>query len=190
LYLNALTSLSDRVALALAKYKGELSLNGLTSLSDKAAEALAVKGIKIDEDDDSEEEEEKDEFNTDDTELKINDTHVEFFLYLTMGKTDDDLSDNEISTIINFLVDKNKNYANRNIIEKIFDESFKWWIDALKNGTVYDLLNENLNLLDELSKNEKLTIIKNLKMISLLDKNKATKEENELIQILDKRWGI
>ena len=107
-----------------------------------------------------------------------------------MGKTDDDLSDNEISTIINFLVDKNKNHANRNIIEKIFDESFKQWIDALKNGTVYDLLNENLNLLDELSKNEKLTITKNLKMISLLDKNKATKEENELIQILNKRWGI
>lgn len=199
LHLNGVTTLSDQAALALAMHEGELSMDGLTSLSDRAIEVLAEKGISIKQEDDSDEEEDddkiqedskRDEFNDADTEFKISDTHVEFFLYLTMGKTDDDLSDKEISAIVNFLVDKNKNHANRNIIEIIFDESFKWWVNALKDGTVYDLLNENLHMLDEFSNDEKLTVLKNLKTISLLDKKIATNEENELIQILSKRWGI
>ena len=97
MYLNALTSLSDRVALALAKYKGELSLNGLTSLSNKAAAALAEKGISISEDEESEEEEGLDIEDSDEQQNEIyeKDLSIENFelihattlLYLTFLNT-------------------------------------------------------------------------------------------------------
>ena len=80
---------------------------------------------------------------------RLNDIHVEILLYLTMGKIDQDLTDSEINFIIETVVSKNKNFASRSIIETIFDESFKWWLEELENETLWDTIAEQMILLKE-----------------------------------------
>jgi hypothetical protein len=66
----------DKVAIALSKHEGELSLDGLTSISDKAAEVLAEKGISISQEEESEEEEDIDYSQYDFSDLDVNDDKV------------------------------------------------------------------------------------------------------------------
>jgi hypothetical protein len=112
---------------------------------------------------------------------RLNDIHVEILLYLTMGKIDQDLTDSEINFIIETVVSKNKNFASRSIIETIFDESFKWWLEELENETLWDTIAEQMILLKELDTDEKQSIIETLNKLVVLDKPNPTSDELDLL---------
>ena len=112
---------------------------------------------------------------------RLNDIHVEILLYLTMGKIDQDLTDSEINFIIETVVSKNKNFASRSIIETIFDESFKWWLEELENETLWDTIAEQMILLKELDTDEKQSIIETLNKLVVLDKPDPTSDELDLL---------
>ena len=112
---------------------------------------------------------------------RLNDIHVEILLYLTMGKIDQDLTESEINFIIETVVSKNKNFASRSIIETIFDESFKWWLEELENETLWDTIAEQMILLKELDTDEKQSIIETLNKLVVLDKPDPTSDELDLL---------
>jgi hypothetical protein len=112
---------------------------------------------------------------------RLNDIHVEILLYLTMGKIDQDLTDSEINFIIETVVSKNKNFASRSIIETIFDESFKWWLEELENETLWDTIAEQMILLKELDTDGKQSIIETLNKLVVLDKPNPTSDELDLL---------
>jgi hypothetical protein len=112
---------------------------------------------------------------------RLNDIHVEILLYLTMGKIDQDLTESEINFIIETVVSKNKNFASRSIIETIFDESFKWWLEELENETLWDTIAEQMILLKELDTDEKQSIIETLNKLVVLDKPNPTSDELDLL---------
>jgi hypothetical protein len=112
---------------------------------------------------------------------RLNDIHVEILLYLTMGKIDQDLTESEINFIIETVVSKNKDFASRSIIETIFEESFKWWLDELENETLWDTIAEQMILLKELDTDEKQSIIETLKKLIVLDKPHPTSDELDLL---------
>ena len=112
---------------------------------------------------------------------RLNDIHVEILLYLTMGKIDQDLTDSEINFIIETVVSKNKNFASRSIIETIFDESFKWWLEELENETLWDTIAEQMILIKELDTDEKQSIIETLNKLVVLDKPNPTSDELDLL---------
>jgi hypothetical protein len=121
--------------------------------------------------------------------INFNDIHVEFYLYLTMGNFDGDLTEEEINLIINLVVDKNKNYANRGIIEQIFNEAFNWWIDGLKKGETIEVLKDKLPILDNLDNDEKISIVLNMQNIMDVD-GREDESEVILLQSIAERWDI
>jgi uncharacterized protein YjgD (DUF1641 family) len=111
----------------------------------------------------------------------IDEIHVEFMLYLTLGKIDQELTENKINFIIDAVYSKYKEKVNKEIIEIMFDESFNWWIGELDNETLSETINEEITKLETLFDNEKRSIIETLNQLILLEKKEATSIELDVL---------
>jgi hypothetical protein len=111
----------------------------------------------------------------------IDEIHVEFMLYLTLGKIDQELTENKINFIIDAVYSKYKEKVNKEIIEIMFDESFNWWIGELDNETLSETINEEITKLETLFDDEKRSIIETLNQLILLEKKEATSIELDVL---------
>ena len=111
----------------------------------------------------------------------IDEIHIEFMLYLTLGKIDQELTENKINFIIDAVYSKYKEKVNKEIIEIMFDESFNWWIGELDNETLSETINEEITKLETLFDDEKRSIIETLNQLILLEKKEATSLELDVL---------
>ena len=111
----------------------------------------------------------------------IDEIHVEFMLYLTIGKIDQELTENKINFIIDTVYSKYKEKVNKEFIEIMFDESFNWWIKELDQGTLSETIDEEITKLESLFDDEKQGIIETLNQLILLEKKEATSLELDVL---------
>ena len=111
----------------------------------------------------------------------IDEIHVEFMLYLTIGKIDQELTENKINFIIDIVYSKYKEKVNKEFIEIMFDESFNWWIKELDQGTLSETIDQEITKLESLFDDEKRGIIETLNQLILLEKKEATSLELDVL---------
>ena len=111
----------------------------------------------------------------------IDEIHVEFMLYLTIGKIDQELTENKINFIIDIVYSKYKEKVNKEFIEIMFDESFNWWIKELDQGTLSETIDQEITKLESLFEDEKRGIIETLNQLILLEKKEATSLELDVL---------
>lgn len=120
----------------------------------------------------------------------IDEIHVEFMLYLTIGKIDQELTENKINFIIDTVYSKYKEKVNKEFIEMMFDESFNWWIKELDQGTLSETIDEEITKLESLFDDEKRSIIESLNKLILLEKKEATSLELDVLSNFTNRLRL